>query len=916
MCIVSKLFSIIIIILHSWSQLPFVPKIILIMLYFQVTLGRSTQYTTTITGIDWQELGDSEALTQLRKAAGDDGELSVRITMNYYTRNYEPYAQYNFTLGRIVGSIGVQRDGDTLNVPGDRAMFTKNDPIGMHFDEDDLCYMQNISAYAPWTNTAAFVTDKERSEVRIDLSNSIPTDLGNSLRDIGALRLGILMDSCVYLLGGDNTIPYASTDEVKITSGIYAISVDPLLMDTIAKNPLVLVQVLSTEEGNHTVCAASKSKMEKVMSVQIVLEELPYYVRPVENYFNFLDRKSMPSMSVPVYVTLYGEPVEGVQAIVLPFNFHLLQRNPINGVVPTSWNAVTDEKGIAVFTIGMNEDVIIPPKRHYTHPPCHGVETPDNRTIISIDGQEYLYYYCVDVPGVNCVMYSYIASYFLAFSDVSYTRPYTWVKDVAPILTQYAGLFPAMKKVLDLSSYHQVTLTRNINLLNTTLRLDINDPSYMPTTRDLSTTKKEMILEWLQDPKFDHLDSKPSEGERSCTSINMTIDDTHGDFIPPRCRAVTLLFEDEPCEHDPMFESIFMPTSYFYADIPLSLPPRPLYNNQRCTVSGVKKQLQLAVELEWLTVPVYLTTLYSIVEDCNKEISELIRSIVEQEMLHMTQAANILIAMGGSPLIDHPSAVHTLPATGLPGGVLPNLKVTLEKLTLEHVYEVFLGIETPQKSYVSHPVIINQKNTIGAFYNELRDCITYLGDEVFNPAMVDRQVQWPWTPERPVGDVVLVKDTATALEAIDMIVSQGEGTDLLSPLEIGSDTLAHFYKFEEIVCRKHLEKVDELNYAYTGGEIPFNAKGVYPMRPNPSAATVIPHTNCYTESRAFHQVYRMLLRKMQEIFNGYPEEVFSMVTLMESLQAHAKRVMWTAYNPDDPDDDSTCGPVWDYAWPE
>ena len=57
--------------------------------------------------------------------------------------------------------------------------------------------------------------------------------------------------------------------------------------------------------------------------------------------------------------------------------------------------------------------------------------------------------------------------------------------------------------------------------------------------------------------------------------------------------------------------------------------------------------LQKAVELEHSTIPPYLTAMFSVKPGANRRIGELIRSIVIEEMLHMTISANILIAIGG-----------------------------------------------------------------------------------------------------------------------------------------------------------------------------------------------------------------------------------------------------------------------------
>lgn len=206
--------------------------------------------------------------------------------------------------------------------------------------------------------------------------------------------------------------------------------------------------------------------------------------------------------------------------------------------------------------------------------------------------------------------------------------------------------------------------------------------------------------------------------------------------------------------------------------------------------------------------------------------------------------------------------------------------------------------------------------TIGAFYKEISDCITILGNSIFDRRKLDRQVHWPWDPTDKVGSLVLVTDSASAEKGINVIMTQGEGADPLNPKDAAGHTLAHFFKFEEIFCKRQLKKVSKTAYAYAGAPITFRAEGVWPMRNDPSVGTVPPDTNCYTESRVFHQVYRALLRKLQEVFNGSPDEIKEAITLMESLQVHAKKLMWTKFNPNSNTDDTTCGPVWDYYWPE
>ena len=101
--------------------------------------------------------------------------------------------------------------------------------------------------------------------------------------------------------------------------------------------------------------------------------------------------------------------------------------------------------------------------------------------------------------------------------------------------------------------------------------------------------------------------------------------------------------------------------------------------------------LQTAIELEHSTIPVYLTALYSIKPNANREVAALIRSVVIEEMLHMALACNILISIGGSPSIGQPgfiAAAHDLHGTllGLHG-------------TIECADAVFGGVELRQRIF-------------------------------------------------------------------------------------------------------------------------------------------------------------------------------------------------------------------------
>lgn len=74
------------------------------------------------------------------------------------------------------------------------------------------------------------------------------------------------------------------------------------------------------------------------------------------------------------------------------------------------------------------------------------------------------------------------------------------------------------------------------------------------------------------------------------------------------------------------------------------------------TVQYVQSLLQVALEVEHSTIPLYLTTMYSIVDQASFAATTM-RSVVMEEMLHMVNAANVLNAIGGAPFLDHPKFI-------------------------------------------------------------------------------------------------------------------------------------------------------------------------------------------------------------------------------------------------------------------
>ncbi|MCB0847813.1 MAG: hypothetical protein KDE26_31385, partial [Bacteroidetes bacterium] len=110
----------------------------------------------------------------------------------------------------------------------------------------------------------------------------------------------------------------------------------------------------------------------------------------------------------------------------------------------------------------------------------------------------------------------------------------------------------------------------------------------------------------------------------------------------------------------------------------LKIDPKFVIGLRKATdIKEVHFYLQKAIELEHSTIPPYLTAMYSLIPGKNDEIAALIRSVVIEEMMHMTISANILIATGGAPKINTAGFIPSYPGP-LPMGIGDGLIVPIK----------------------------------------------------------------------------------------------------------------------------------------------------------------------------------------------------------------------------------------------
>lgn len=295
--------------------------------------------------------------------------------------------------------------------------------------------------------------------------------------------------------------------------------------------------------------------------------------------------------------------------------------------------------------------------------------------------------------------------------------------------------------------------------------------------------------------------------------------------------------------------------------------------------------LQHAIELEHATIPPYLTALFSFKPHTEPAIRTVIHSIVIEEMLHMTIAANILNAIGGSPNISNPDFVPNYP-THLPMGIGGTLIVGIEKYSPDLVKRVFMEIEEPENPLIMLKSAEVTYRTIGEFYMALQAKINEIAPDIL-PGDPNKQVTSDFFAPELLFPIFSKTD---AINAINIIVEQGEGTTT-SP--VGTDgELAHYYKFEQLYKGRELvvDPSAQHGYSFTGPIIPFDASNVLPLYPNTKANMLPLGSEERRLLEEFNQTYSNLLFGLHQTFNGQPDNLGNTIGLMYDLRLSCQKL--------------------------
>ncbi len=332
-------------------------------------------------------------------------------------------------------------------------------------------------------------------------------------------------------------------------------------------------------------------------------------------------------------------------------------------------------------------------------------------------------------------------------------------------------------------------------------------------------------------------------------------------------------------------------------ELPFALPKN---------LAELRTYLQGALEIEHLTIPPYLTAMYTIRAGTNSDAYYTIRSIVLEEMLHMTLVANLLNAVGGRPRVADPDFVRSYPAR------LPYSALDVE-IPLRHfsppAMRTFLLIERPQH-FDDDPLSSGPGWTsVGQFYAFIRkgllNLVEELGEDKVFCGRQERQVG-PEDFYNSGGEAFYVTDLTSALLALRVITEQGEGLrDSIFDSDdqlFGEDRqVAHYFRFNEILTGRTYGPHDTPDAPPTGPEIDVRWDDAYRIDPNASVADYARYQDkaVYEHAVAFNDAYAEVLAHLEIAFNGMPRFMILGVPAMLRLRDLAERLY---HNPHpDPD---------------
>lgn len=333
------------------------------------------------------------------------------------------------------------------------------------------------------------------------------------------------------------------------------------------------------------------------------------------------------------------------------------------------------------------------------------------------------------------------------------------------------------------------------------------------------------------------------------------------------------------------------------------------------TREDLQAMAQLAVQVEFTTIPTYLTTMYSII-DKQADVYQTLRSVAIEEMLHLVQVANLLVAIGGKPVLSTTTVAPQYPCYLPSANKLTTPFIGLQPASSGVIENVFVAIETPAP--YDAPAEGSHYQSIAQLYKALEDGLIAFVNQYGEAALFKTQ---PGAAQlegvylgKFGGRIIQVKDLKSARHAIAQIVQQGEGSDTplhtTAPVERWGTYNAYGLRSDGTngpLLNNGREQSHYFKFIHAAAASPF--PDAYPIISNPGLRPEYDNSDAQAMSDLFDGAYTLMLRALEASFDTrYGSNLYFSLALPfmhEVLPSIALAMMNTPINSDG---DSSIGP--------
>ncbi|RDU98010.1 hypothetical protein [Trinickia dinghuensis] len=456
--------------------------------------GASAMFQSVLTDIVWHRDDWRSPFLDALRAASERDLLSIRLTTYGYqqaVKQADGQLTPDFGYGIVLGNIGPAKADQPRSfilgrrfIPNTNAI--TNAQSSSNGNPNDTANGNGISCFSTYI-------DADTKTLQVDLSNALPLGPGYQILNNGPLKYAALHDESFLQnaeLGADDYTLLGEVDLSQqlqnIEGGVQAVTLTSDMLAATRGKPLALIQVID-DKGSANVCIR-----EVVQGLEVRPETFTFKLDPNEPSHNRAD--------TVLYAARYGEPYADqelefrTEPPAPDYSNSPASQKP--GATPRATIPVNNVPGLAVR---------IKPERPRTDSRGRAVVTISGPEIMGnprgyIDGQLYAITY--NFAGSNTAMqqtFDQIAAVVYSTfpapgQSIDIDNP-TW-DDVQPILQQYANLYPVMSKGLfDFSK--QPVADSAAFIMHFVFAKPVEDPDQMPVTRDLSSSKRRMLINYF-----------------------------------------------------------------------------------------------------------------------------------------------------------------------------------------------------------------------------------------------------------------------------------------------------------------------------------------------------------------------------------------------------------------------------------